>query len=88
MLPYKDNSRYEVKLNRREATYDDAVRAGHGSAAACGAGADTDDADGAAGQTEQDVEVAQVDADGLEDRSASSGVGLNGALNVSACSQM
>ena len=63
MLPYKDNSRYEVKLNRREATYDDAVRAGHGSAAACGAGADTDDADGAAGEADHTSDAAHVDSD-------------------------
>ena len=44
-------------------TYDDAIGAGDGRSTALGTGADADDADGAAVQAEQDVEVIKDDAD-------------------------
>ena len=57
-------------------TYDDTVGAGHGAAAALRAGPDTDDGDRAASQTQEDVGVDQVDADGLKNGGTSGGVSL------------
>ena len=59
-----------------EAAYDDAVGAGHGRAAALGAGPDADDTDRAAGQTEQDVQVIQVNTNSLKDGGSGRRVGL------------
>ena len=65
-------------------TYDDTVGAGDASAAALGAGADPNDADRAAGEPEENVQVAEVDADGLEDGGASRRVGLEKKNDISA----
>ena len=48
-------------------TYEDAVGARDGGAAALGAGSDADDADRAAGQPDEGVHVARVDAEQTED---------------------
>ena len=63
-------------------TYDDAVGARHGRAAALAARAYTDDADRAAGQAQQDVEVAQVNTQETEESLAGLGASLI-ILNVS-----
>lgn len=57
-------------------TYNDAARARDGGAGALRAGANADNGDGAAGQPNERVDVADIDADALEDGSTRSGVGL------------
>lgn len=47
-------------------TYNNAARAADTGGGALAAGADADNADGAAGQAEEDVEVAKVDTEALE----------------------
>lgn len=59
-----------------EGTHNNSVGAGDSASTALRAGADTDDGDGAAGQAQEDVEIAQVDANGLEDGSTGKGTGL------------
>lgn len=73
----------ELDLN----TYDDSTGAGDGGLVASIAGPDADNADGAAGETEEDVQVTEVDADGLQDFSAGGGGGLqnhNRRISISA----
>lgn len=50
-------------------TYEDTVGAGHGRAAALRAGTDTDDGDRAAGQPNEAVDIASVDAEECQDAS-------------------
>lgn len=57
-------------------TYDDTVGAVDGSARALGARADTHNTDGAAGEAEEHVKVAQVDTQEAEESRACSRVSL------------
>lgn len=68
-IPTPFCSRYQHESQQRnyKSTYDNAVRASDGRAAAGGARADANDTDRAARQAQEDVDVAGVDADGLED---------------------
>ena len=60
--------KYVIENHR---TYDDSVRAVHGSAAALRAGANANDADGAAVEGEQDVDVLQDDTKKTKESGAS-----------------
>ena len=57
-------------------TYNNTIAAGDSGATACVSRADTDDGDGAASDTQQNVQVTDVNADRFEDGGTSNGVGL------------
>ena len=65
----------EIKDGEND-TYDETVGAANSGAAALGAGADTDDADRAAGQANQAIDIAGIDAEEAQEGRGSSGGGL------------
>lgn len=65
-----------MRRTRPSCTYDDTVGARNGIGRALGARADANDGDGAAGESEEDVQVAEADAETTENGGANRRAGL------------